>query len=220
MGAGYRDGTMNRPRAFTRGCRAAFLLAAVLSLAGHDSARADFQSAAAAFNRGEVATGIAEFESLASAGDARAQDALATIYLKGLGVPRNVDTAMSWYCMIAHQPEGGRGVMQAVWFLAEWFRTGGGIPGRHYNDGRRANEDPIRAYFWFSVMAKQKDLYRQVHEDSVRLGKIGMTAVGSALFDDEIAAVGEAVRKWRPERPIASPKRCLRIPAGVSPHTE
>ena len=181
------------------------------------AAIADFESAAEAISLGDVEAGIAEFESLAKAGDARAQDALATIYLKGLGVPRNVGTAMSWYCMLAHHPEGGRGVMQAVWFLAEWFRTGGGIPGKHYNDGIRANEDPIRAYFWFSVMAMQKDLFNQIHEDSVRLGKIGMTAVGSALFEEEIAAIGAAVKRWRPDRPAESPKRCLRIPADVVP---
>lgn len=198
----------------------AWVFAAMITLSSQLAARADFESAAEAIRRGEIETGIAEFESLAGAGDARAQDALATIYLKGLGVPRDVGAAMSWYCMLAHHPEGGRGVMQAVWFLAEWFRTGGGIPGRHYNDGRRADEDPIRAYFWFSVMAMQKELFRQVHEDSVRLGKIGMTAVGSALYDDEIAAIGAAVNDWRPDKPVASPQRCLEIPAGVVPHTD
>lgn len=200
--------------------RIAWIFAAMITLSSQPAARADFESAAEAIRRGEIETGIAEFESLAGAGDARAQDALATIYLKGLGVPRDVGAAMSWYCMLAHQPEGGRGVMQAVWFLAEWFRTGGGIPGRHYNDGRRADEDPIRAYFWFSVMAMQKKLFRQVHDDSVRLGKIGMTAVGSALYDDEILAIGAAVNDWRPDRPVASPERCLEIPAGVVPHKE
>jgi len=198
----------------------ALVFAAMITLTSQPAARADFESAAEAIRRGDIETGIAEFESLASAGDARAQDALATIYLKGLGVPRDVGAAMSWYCMLAHHREGGRGVMQAVWFLAEWFRTGGGIPGRHYNDGRRADEDPIRAYFWFSVMAMQKELFRQVHEDSVRLGKIGMTAVGGVLYDDEILAIGAAVNDWRPDKPVASPQRCLKIPAGVVPHTD
>lgn len=219
MGAGNGRGEINAMR-MQPGRRIACVFAVIIMLAAQPGARADFDSAAAAISRGDVETGIAEFESLAKAGDARAQDALATIYLKGLGVPRNVGTAMSWYCMLAHQPEGGRGVMHAVWYLAEWFRTGGGIPGRHYNDGSRASEDPIRAYFWFSVMAMQKDLFRQVHEDSVRLGKIGMTAVGGALYDDEIAAIGAAVNDWRPEKPVASPQRCLEIPAGVEPHTD
>lgn len=208
---------MNTASRRTSGLAAGLLAAIVLSVT-LPCARADFDSAAESISRGEIAEGIAEFESLARAGDPRAQDALATIYLKGLGVPRDVGTAMSWYCMLAHQPRGGRGIMQAVWFLAEWFRTGGGIPGQHYNDGSRANEDPIRAYFWFSVMAMQKDLYQEVHQDSVRLGKIGMTAVGSALFDDEIAAIGEAVGEWGPEQPVSSAKRCLEIPAGVVPH--
>lgn len=195
------------------------MLAAVILAVAPQQARSDFESAADAVSRGQVKAGIAEFESLAKAGDARAQDALATIYLKGLGVPRDVGAAMSWYCMIAHHPEGGRGVMQAVWFLAEWFRTGGGVPGRHYNDGSRANEDPIRAYFWFRVMAMQKALYQHVDQDSVRLGKIGMSAVGGALYEEEITAVAAAVSDWRPGQAAPSPQRCLEIPAGVMPRT-
>ena len=198
------------------------LLAASLSAGpvAAETAPADFDSAAEAIGRGDVQLGIGRFETLALKGDARAQDALATIYLKGLGVERDVTAAMSWYCMLAHHPEGGLGIMQAVWFLAEWFRTGGGIPGRHYNDGSRAREDPIRAYFWFSVMAAQERLFNQVHEDSVRLGKIGMTAVGGALYEEEIAAVGAAVNEWRPDRPAASPQQCLEIPAGVVPRAD
>ena len=110
--------------------------------------------------------------------------------------------------------------MQAVWYLAEWFRTGGGIPGRHYNDGKRADEDPIRAYFWFSVLAEQKALYESVDEDSVRLGKIGRTAVGSVLFEQEKAEIGEALSRWGPKQPVSSPEQCLELPQGVEVVTQ
>ncbi|HSS64241.1 MAG TPA: hypothetical protein VLS27_07385 [Gammaproteobacteria bacterium] len=179
------------------------------------SARGDFESAAAAIEQGDFASAFAELEPMADAGDPRAQDALATMYLRGLGVERDVRTGMSWYCMLAHHAQGGRGIMQAVWYLAEWFRTGGGIPGRHYNDGNRADEDPIRAYFWFSVMAEQKTLYESVHEDSVRLGKIGRTAVGSVLFEQEKAEIGDAVSRWQPDHPAPTLQRCLQLPQGV-----
>lgn len=183
------------------------------------SARGDFESAAAAIERGDFAAAFSELEPLASAGDLRAQDALATMYLRGLGVERDVRAGMSWYCMLAHHAQGGRGIMQAVWYLAEWFRTGGGIPGRHYNDGNRGDEDPIRAYFWFSVMAEQKAHYENVHEDSVRLGKIGRTAVGSVLFEQEKAAIGEVLSRWQPTQPAPSPQGCLELPRGVEPVT-
>ena len=138
------------------------------------------------------------------------------MYLRGLGVERDVRAGMSWYCMLAHHAEGGRGIMQAVWYLAEWFRTGGGMPGKHYNDGRRADEDPIRAYFWFSVMAEQKKLYQSVHDDSVRLGKIGRTSVGSVLYEEEKSDIADAVTRWHPGRPALSPEACLELPRGVT----
>ena len=189
------------------------LLASLLALP--NPARGDFESAAEAIEQGDFAAAFSELEPMAAAGDPRAQDAVATMYLRGLGVERDVRAGMSWYCMLAHHPEGGRGIMQAVWYLAEWFRTGGGMPGRHYNDGNRADEDPIRAYFWFSVMAEQKSLYESVHEDSVRLGKIGRTAVGSVLFEKEKSEIVEAVAGWQPSRPAPSPEQCLELPRGV-----
>lgn len=212
IAARRRAGNATRP---TGHLSLLFLSALLLSA----TAQADYDSAAEALLRGDHAAGIAEMRSLALAGDARAQDALATMYLKGAGVGRDVAAAMSWYCMLAHHPEGGRGIMQAVWYLAEWFRTGGGFPGQHYNDGDRANEDPIRAYFWFSVMAAQKELFEIVDDDSLRLGQIGKGSVRRALFENEIAAVGEAVKRWRPEQPAGSPQRCLKIPAGVTAQT-
>lgn len=186
-----------------------------VALAGPAPARGDFESAAAAIEQGNFNAAFSELEPMAASGDPRAQDALATLYLRGLGVERDVRAGMGWYCMLAHHVEGGRGIMQAVWYMAEWFRTGGGMPGRHYNDGNRADEDPIRAYFWFSVMAEQKRLYDSVHEDSVRLGKIGRTAVGSVLFEKERTEIAGALSGWRPSDPVSSPEHCLELPRGV-----
>ncbi len=175
-------------------------------------ARADFDSAADALKNGDIDGGLREMQAVARGGDPRAQDALATMYLKGVGVTRDVRAAMSWYCMLAHHRKGGEGVMRAVWILAEWFRTGGGVPGQRYNDGKPENEDPLRAYFWFNVMARQKDLYEEVYDNSVRLGKIGMTMVGRVLYDEEKTALGAAVSRWRPTRSVSTPLRCLEIP--------
>jgi TPR repeat protein len=197
---------------------AMFIRALCLSLAftalgaTQSPARADFDSAADALKNGDTDGGLLEMEAVARGGDPRAQDALATIYLKGVGVTRDVRTAMSWYCMLAHHRRGGQGVMRAVWILAEWFRTGGGVPGQRYNEGKPENEDPLRAYFWFSVMAQQKDLYEEVYDNSVLLGKIGMTRVGRVLYEEEKTALGAAVSRWRPTRSVSTPGRCLEIP--------
>jgi hypothetical protein len=106
--------------------------------------------------------------------------------------------------------------MQAVWRVAEYFRTGGGVPGRRYTEGRRENEDPLRAYFWFSIMAEQKSLYEQVDDNTVTLGKIGVNSLSRVLFDAEKATLGEAVASWRPTRPVVSGADCLRLPDGLT----
>ena len=188
--------------------------AVVLLLLAVGVARADFQRARERLEGGEFAQALPELQSLARGGDARAQDTLAGLYLQGIGVERDVPLAMSWYCRVAHQPQGGPQVMHAVWFLAEYFRTGGGVPGPTYNDGRPEDENPLRAYFWFSVMAGQQGLYDTVDERSVTLGKIGVNAVGGVLFAAEKAALEEAVKRWRPTRPVDSGDACLALPDG------
>jgi hypothetical protein len=190
--------------------------AMVLMLLGAGAAHADFEGALERLQGGDFARALPQLQSLAHGGDARAQDTLAGLYVAGIGVERDVPLAMSWYCRVAHQSRGGPQVMHAVWFLAEYFRTGGGLPGPSYNDGRPEDENPLRAYFWFSVMAGQQGLYDTVDDGSVILGKIGVNAVGGALFAAERAALEEAVERWRPTRPVDSGDACLSLPDGLS----
>ncbi len=190
--------------------------AMVLVLLGAGAAQADFEGALTRLQGGDFARALPELQSLARAGDVRAQDTLAGLYVAGIGVERDLPVAMRWYCRVAHQPRGGPVVMHAVWFLAEYFRTGGGLPGPTYNDGRPEDENPLRAYFWFSIMAGQQGLYDTVDDRSVILGRIGVNAVGGALFDTEKAAIEEAVEKWRPTRPVDSGDGCLALPDGLS----
>ena len=188
----------------------------VVVLLGAAAAHADFEAALERLQGGDFARALPELRSLARDGDARAQDTLAGLYVAGIGVERDVPRAMRWYCRVAHQPQGGPVVMHAVWFLAEYFRTGGGLPGPTYNDGRPEDENPLRAYFWFSIMAGQQGLYDTVDERSVMLGKIGVNTVGGALFEAEKAALAEALGRWRPTRPVDSGEACLSLPDVLS----
>ena len=204
-----KRGAMRR-RAGIAGC------VMVLMLLGAGAVHADLEGALERLQSGDFARALPELESLARGGEARAQDTLAGLYVAGIGVERDVPVAMSWYCRVAHQPRGGPIVMHAVWFLAEYFRTGGGLPGPTYNDGRPEDENPLRAYFWFSVMAGQQGLYDTVDDRSVTLGRIGVNTVGGALFEAEKAALAEAVKRWRPTRPVDSGDACLSLPDGLS----
>ena len=190
-------------------CAAAFLLL------GAATVHADFEEAIGGLERGDFAAAIPELRRLAGDGDPRARDTLAGLYLEGIGVERDVPRAMGWYCRLAHDPGGGPEVMRAVWYMAEYFRTGGGVPGAGYDQGRPEDENPLKAYFWFVLMAGQEGLYDTVDERSVILGEIGINAVGRVLFPEEKEAVASAARSWRPNRPVASPAACLALPEGL-----
>lgn len=189
--------------------------ATVCLLLGVVPAAADLDTALARLASGDFARALPELHVLAGEGDVRAQGTLAGLYLEGIGVDRDVVEAMGWYCRVAHDRRGGPEVMHAVWYLAEYFRTGGGVPGRRYNQGRVEDENPLRAYFWFSVMAAQRGLYERVDERSVILGEIGVNAVGGVLLEGERVALGEALERWRPTRPVASAEACLGLPEGL-----
>lgn len=179
------------------------------------AARADFDAAVAALERGDFAAAIPELRRLADGGDPRARDTLAGLYLEGIGVERDVARAMGWYCRLVHDRQGGPEVMRAAWYLAEYFRTGGGVPGPAYNQGRPEDENPIKAYFWFALMAGQEALFDTVDKRSVILGEIGLNAVGGVLFAEEKESLARALRAWRPERPVASAAACLALPEGL-----
>ena len=115
----------------------------VASLSGAAPARAGFEAAVERLQRGDFANALPELRALARDGDVRAQDTLAGLYRQGIGVERDVAEAMGWYCRVAHHRSGGTQVMHAVWYLAEYFSTGGGVPGPGYNDGRPGDENPL-----------------------------------------------------------------------------
>ena len=151
---------------------------------------------------------------LAEAGYAEAQEVLAALYLQGLGVEANRQRAMQWYCALAHQPRGGRMVSRAVWLLAEYFRTGGGLPSYRYKGKRRENEDPYRAYFWFEVLARQKTYYQEVYQDGEKLGNIGRFVMARQLEEAEIDQIKYFLEQWEPHEPIDSLESCLALPQG------
>jgi hypothetical protein len=151
-------------------------------------------------------------EQRAGRGDTAARLALADAYLAGAGVPRNVPAGVGWLCLAAHDRTGGEGVTRALWLVAEYLRTGGGLADRGYVGRRMEDEDPLRAYFWFAVMGREDGPFEIVDLRARRLGGIGAAAVGRALFASERAAMDAAARDWRPERAPASGEACLRLP--------
>jgi len=174
----------------------------------------DFDTAVADLRAGRLAQARTAFGSLARSGDVRAQDTYATLLARGLGGPRELRAAMGWYCRVAHHKQGGKEILRAVWYLGEYFRTGGGLPGR-YADGRREDEDPLRAYFWFGVLARSDTLYTHGAEGVARVGRLGMSTVGRELYPEEKRSLDAAVERWRPTRAPGSGESCLALPDGL-----
>ena len=183
------------------------------------SARADepamspaLQAAGALLRGGEPARARAAYRELAEAGDPLAQQALAVMLLQGIGGDADRSGAMYWLCRYAHDPAGGPDVVRALWYLAEYFRTGGGLPGQRYNEGVREAEDPVKAYFWFAVLAAQDRHYARVERSGVRLGQVGMAQVGRQLHENERQQVMRALERWSPADARGAGADCPDLP--------
>jgi hypothetical protein len=173
-----------------------------------------FDIARGKMNNGNFNSAYKILRTLGTQGHANAQDVLASMYIQGLGVKIDRQKAMQWYCALAHQPQGGRLVSRALWMLAEYFRTGGGLPSKRYKGKSRKNEDPYRAYFWFEIMARQKNYFQEIYQDGEKLGNIGRYIVARQLEEAEIDQIKHYLQQWEPHEPVASLESCLALPQG------
>lgn len=190
----------------------ACLLLAVAAVAAEPLPSAALQAAAQLLRQGDAPGARAAYRDLAEAGNPLAQQALAGMLLDGLGGAADRQRAMHWLCRLAHHRAGGPDVLRAAWYLAEYFRTGGGLPGQRYNDGERAAENPIKAYFWFGVLAGQARYYARTDARARTLGELGMRRVGDQLYDGERQQVERALERWTPLDAASRSERCLDLP--------
>jgi TPR repeat protein len=100
---------------------------------------ADFAAGLEAYNRGDYATAMREFRSLAEAGDAVAQNFLGQMYSVGEGVPKDGAEAVQWFRKAAEQ---GHDISHH--FLGAMYHEGVGAP-----------KDFVQAYAWYNLAATQ-----------------------------------------------------------------
>lgn len=139
-------------------------LAGLLLLCG-PPVLADFDEALRAAHRGEYARAEAEFRRLADAGDARGQNGLGVLYLRGTGVEQDIARAVRLFRLAARQ-----GYHAAQTNLGLLYENGWGVP-----------EDDQQAYRWYLRAASQGDVEAQT---SVAL----MLAQGRGTPEDHRAA--------------------------------
>ena len=70
---------------------------------GTPASSADWEKGVAAYESGDFATAMREWEPLAEQGDATAQGNLGLMYDEGQGVPQDYKTAVKWYRLAAEQ---------------------------------------------------------------------------------------------------------------------
>ncbi|MEN6438588.1 MAG: tetratricopeptide repeat protein [Syntrophobacter sp.] len=105
-----------------------------LLLLASQAARADYDAGLKAFEKGDLATALAEWTLAAEQNDARAQYRLGAMFDRGQGVDQNSGEALKWYGLAAEQEYAdaeyslglmsyfGQGVPQDYREATRWFR--------------------------------------------------------------------------------------------------
>ena len=136
----------------------AILVMVALALSLSAPARAGWDEAMVAFERGDYETALEEFRGLAEAGDHDGQIGLGVMYANGYGVAQDFVQAAHWFRLAAEQ-----GVASAQYRLGDLYYRGLGVA-----------EDFSEAALWIDLAA------RQGYVDAQRLFAI-MHALGEGV---------------------------------------
>jgi len=120
---------------------------------------ADLQRGLDAYQRGDYATALSQFEPLAEQGDPVAQFSLGVMYDNGEGVIQDYEKAFQWFRRAAEQGHA---------------RAQGHL-GRMYFLGRGVEEDLVQAYVWFNLAVAQGDDRFGLSQKSRKLAEEKMT---------------------------------------------
>ncbi|MBZ5582718.1 MAG: metallophosphoesterase [Acidobacteriia bacterium] len=114
-------------------------IALLLSVLSWWAAAADFKTGLDAYNRGDFAAAVREWQPIARSGDPNAQYNLGLLYARGQGVPQDYKQAVEWYQKAANQ-----GVAAAQYNLGVMYANGQGVA----RDSQEASK-------WFLQAAQQ-----------------------------------------------------------------
>lgn len=150
--------------------RSLFAILLVAMLATHANAQ-NFKTGLDAYDRGDFATALKEWQPLAERGDARAQFNLGVIHFNAQSVPHDPVKAVQWYRAAADQ---GYGPAQAG--LAFMYETGQGVL-----------QNYIEAYKWLTLAAR----------NGVEASETSGT-LAAKMTPGQISAAKQAADQWRP----------------------
>jgi TPR repeat protein len=138
----------------------------------------DFDRGLTAYNRGDYATALGEWQPLAEQGNAAAQSGLGAMYYGGQGVPRDERQAANWYRKAADQ-----GQREAQFRLAVMYDRGIGVPPNYAEAAR-----------WYHAAAERGHAEAQYRIGLLFLSGIGVpkNLVLAHMWFDRAAAQGHS----------------------------
>ena len=134
----------------------------------------------AAYTRGDYATALQLFRSLADQGDATAQNYLGFMYEKGRGVPQDYAAAVTWYRKAAEQ-----GDANAQNNLGVMYVNGQGVP-----------QDYVQAHKWFNLAAARFPGSETKRRESAVENR---DRIAAKMTPTQIAEAQRLAREWKPK---------------------
>ena len=153
-----------------------YLFAAVIGIS--TALCADFVTGTAAYEKGDYATALKEWEPLAKAGGSAAQFNLGLLYYDGKGVPQDFAEAARWFLKSADH-----GYVSAERNLGNMYAVGKGV-----------KLDYVQAYKWLSLCASTGEEKCAAQRDLV---------ADKMKSPKKLAEAQRLAREWKP---IPGPK--------------
>jgi uncharacterized protein len=173
------------------------------------SAWADFKAGVDAYQRGDYATALREWQPLAEQGQALAQYNLGLLYANGQGVSKDDAQAQQWYEKAAAQGHAdaqvnlgilydyGRGVEQDYKKAVYWYRLsakqGNELAQRQlglmFERGDGVPQDYVQAYMWYTLGAA----------NGAKRGAALRDALAKRMTPDQIAEAQQLAQEWKPK---------------------
>jgi TPR repeat protein len=132
----------------------------------------DFAAGASAYEKGDYATAMKEWEPLAKAGGSAAQFNVGLLYYDGRGVPQNFPEAAQWF-----EKSADHGYVKAQHNLGAMYAVGKGVKLNY-----------LQAYKWLSLCAATGDSSCATQRD----------LVAAKLSSSKLAAAQRLAHEWKP----------------------
>lgn len=178
---------------------------------------ADYQKGVEAYQRGDYASALIEFNALAAQGSANAQFILGVMRERGLGVVKDENMAAKWYLLAARQGqvdaqyrlatllESGTGTIQDFVGAVKWYRLAAseGLAaaqyglGKAYHLGQGVDKDDQQARTWLRLAADQNvtDAQVMLGEMLFSVGLSPNTNVSAYMWMGIAASSGDVAAK-------------------------